>query len=817
MTTGSALPGYKTINVSSNSREWYLERQGTSFVPTQTARLDLVDVITTEIACTVDTAKALLAADLVRIVDHLEIPKMVGRNVMPGSYGIAYRCEFAKRAEDLDEPTMVDADTLEPFPLQEDETWRVKLLDGSVWASIVDSNGGYPIFEESHKQPKYLSTRGGTAATLFIPRAVNPGSYNSEALYITEGEKKAIHLVERGFAAISIPGVANWSYKPDRAREAARSGQTHASLDPYLMEHIVASGAKSVVICFDSPDVYDNSSVIKQLAALAVEVMPYVNNIGYLLLPKAPLGRKMGVDDWLLSDTSKKLEDYIVRPDDMKDVLEAVDERAEALLRILYERERAKRQRGVLNKASPEASLKDVVKKLRVENESQVKDLVETVIDSNLNHNLPRLWALLDDQFRYAHQGSGTIYRLEAVGKLTTYKILPDSEVNPLQQSIYAWARENVDQPLTSRQVAELERLWKLRQTAFDHSIILPCDLPSNPNHVFHALPSPKAGSMPAWEEFLSRVDRDTFLTFVGSVIDITNRERRILWLYGHGNDGKSVVAQVLGRAFGSASTKLPEYIDPLNKHLTSTLEGCRLAYIPETKQATLIQTGLIKSISGYDDLTIDKKGKEPYQVTNYVRLIVCGNVKPQISSGRSDISRLLPIHVTPGLGAEVVDHTWPEKLRTELPQLFHAAIKAYDQAGRKVHISPAVYEWLAEAADTGESKIASIFEQQFKLDPEGFLSSNRVASVIREKKLNSTEEQQLRQYIDSQPGVRSARRRNDGHYRRGYEGIRQFDPHTDAPEPIQVVLSHFALESAANTNTTSSVPLRTADTKLKS
>src|SRR5713226_4122084 len=90
----------RKINLSDSSRDWHLERTG-KFAPVES--LDVIEEICNEIGCSESTAAALLKADQVRIVDHHEIPRFVGHHVLPGSYGIAYRCDSARRLEDCSE------------------------------------------------------------------------------------------------------------------------------------------------------------------------------------------------------------------------------------------------------------------------------------------------------------------------------------------------------------------------------------------------------------------------------------------------------------------------------------------------------------------------------------------------------------------------------------------------------------------------------------------------------------------------------------------------------------------------------------------
>lgn len=736
----------KRISTTQNPRAWYAEHKKDS-IPVDFEFIDTTAIVSGEVGCTHATADRLIEEGLVEVVDSHEIPHLIHHHATPKSCGIAYYCG---------EATVEDG-----FDSEERAVWRIKLLEGG-WAKY-DSNGGFPIFTEWARQPKYLSPYWSPACAMFLPAKLP----DSGPIFIVEGEKKAIVATEAGHPAISIPGVANWGSSGATADKAARTGDTSRELDPHLKDAI---GDRNVVIGFDSPDVFDNPNVIREAARLQVALTQAGIEASWLVLPRPPGKTKWGLDDWILSHRGQSPRQYVVDENNVQFDLSKGDDRADAILRLLYERAKVRHVQG-LTRLSPMAETSQLVKRLKLPNERALLESLKEFEGGALERSLPELWEHLSTKYSYSYQGP-TVFERTEIENLKVYRRLPEG---PLEAEIDRWVRQELHAELRSGQIAEIASKWKLRQTPVDPATFRPCDLPTSSGNVFSVLPLPQPGLMPAWDEFLDRTDKVAFLTWLGSVLDPSNRDRRVLWLEGEGNDGKSRVVEVLANAFGVASCKLPDFIDQTNKHLTAPLEGRRLAYVADTKQAALLQTSLVRSISGGDALTIDRKGKDAYTVPNFVRLIIFGNVQPKITSARSDRSRLVYLKIKPNTrlvsntGECLVDDTWATRLEAEIPQLFMAALKAYAEAGKQVVLSPESKELIEEAVTLGEGSLPAILERHFVLDAKEFLPSSHLSAFCDSRKMSATDQDTLRRMISKLPGVSSARKDNI----RGFKGVK--------------------------------------------
>ncbi|MFO0453831.1 MAG: DUF5906 domain-containing protein [Pseudomonadota bacterium] len=146
----------------------------------------------------------------------------------------------------------------------------------------------------------------------------------------------------------------------------------------------------------------------------------------------------------------------------------------------------------------------------------------------------------------------------------------------------------------------------------------------------------------PPWFEQLSRMNnRLAFMCYLGAIIDPTAHPQQYVWLYGKGNDGKSTIIQVLQSLFGPAAMK-SEWPDNPNNFYTSRMESRRLLLLDDQEHGKVVRSGLWKTITGSDTITIEHKGQSPYVVPNQLLLVSASNSRPEGSADRADTRRLV-------------------------------------------------------------------------------------------------------------------------------------------------------------------------------
>jgi hypothetical protein len=85
------------------------------------------------------------------------------------------------------------------------------------------------------------------------------------------------------------------------------------------------------------------------------------------------------------------------------------------------------------------------------------------------------------------------------------------------------------------------------------------------------------------------------------------------------------------------------------NQFTASRLQGKFAGIFPDAKNVDLARSELWHAISGRDPLIIERKGEQPFNARNDVKLVVCSNEPPNISNHkRSESSRVLLLELAP-------------------------------------------------------------------------------------------------------------------------------------------------------------------------
>lgn len=163
---------------------------------------------------------------------------------------------------------------------------------GAGTALVIPYDEHYARVRIDHPGPdgkRYRSPKGSSNA-LYIP-ATLPSAVLTDStalLYLTEGEFKALALVQHGFPAVGLAGV--WSWK----------SRVHGKSLPIADLERVAWTRRRVVVVFDSdlgvkpPVAWAEHQLLQELRSRGAE--PFV-----LRLPDGPGGQKLGVDDFLVA------------------------------------------------------------------------------------------------------------------------------------------------------------------------------------------------------------------------------------------------------------------------------------------------------------------------------------------------------------------------------------------------------------------------------------------------------------------------------------------------------------------------------------
>jgi len=154
------------------------------------------------------------------------------------------------------------------------------------------TNGKPPFtrvkFDKPDAKGKRYAQAKGSGNRLYIPPMIDGATLTdpSVALYLTEGEKKALKASQEGLSCVSVSGVDSW-----RTR-------THGRSAPIPDLDLIVWKGRTVYIVFDS-DLATKPAVREAEFKLARELRDRGAQVYAVRLPGGPNGEKAGLDDYL--------------------------------------------------------------------------------------------------------------------------------------------------------------------------------------------------------------------------------------------------------------------------------------------------------------------------------------------------------------------------------------------------------------------------------------------------------------------------------------------------------------------------------------
>jgi putative DNA primase/helicase len=212
-------------------------------------------------------------------------------------------------------------------------------------------------------------------------------------------------------------------------------------------------------------------------------------------------------------------------------------------------------------------------------------------------------------------------------------------------------------------------------------------------------------------------LNNEEIIAFVQRLLGYTTTglttEQVIVFFYGSGANGKSLLLDLVARILGTYAIKLPINVLMQSKHQRheteiAQLDGVRLAISSEPEQGAAWAEAKIKELTG--DRTIRGRfmRKDFYEFSATHKHLVAGNYKPRLTGSDPAIARR--VKLVPFLanfeGAKC-DPDLPEKLFAEASQILGLLIngaKQWYENGLQVPeaIGNASHEYMAEMDDLG-------------------------------------------------------------------------------------------------------------------
>lgn len=198
------------------------------------------------------------------------------------------------------------------------------------------------------------------------------------------------------------------------------------------------------------------------------------------------------------------------------------------------------------------------------------------------------------------------------------------------------------------------------------------------------------------WLEFAFPVPevREVFLQYMGYCLTSDNTKKKFLWITGKPNTGKSLIGKVAKALVGAENTSavsLRELTTPSDsgRFARIGLFGKLVNPIYETSSAEMEDVSLLKSITGGDAISGEKKGGDRVDFEAKTRFIFCTNFTPRVQGETSSAFFDRGIYIRMDSVPDELDEEFINKVI--LPNkgyLYHLCVDAVGRMYQQKHFS---------------------------------------------------------------------------------------------------------------------------------
>jgi putative DNA primase/helicase len=285
----------------------------------------------------------------------------------------------------------------------------------------------------------------------------------------------------------------------------------------------------------------------------------------------------------------------------------------------------------------------------------------------------------------------------------------------------------------------------------------------------------------PRWEAFLARVQpdeelRDYLARAIGYTLTGSTAEQVMFLHFGTGGNGKSVFVDTVVRVLGSYAQTVPRSALLLKRtdgipNDIARMRGKRLLRTSETKAGESLDMGLIKDLTGGEELSARHMRAEFFDFRPVAKIHLSTNHLPHVSSGNSVERRLRDIEWAAELDPAEVDPTLVARLAAEeLPGVLawaYRGCRAWLAAGRletpesvtlatsgHIMASDPLAEWLevrVERVPGAEVELAAVYADYAEWSAARGrkpMGDNTLAHALRERKFDLGKDSKTRRSI---------------------------------------------------------------------
>ncbi len=173
---------------------------------------------------------------------------------------------------------------------------------------------------------------------------------------------------------------------------------------------------------------------------------------------------------------------------------------------------------------------------------------------------------------------------------------------------------------------------------------------------------------------------RQLLLEFFGYCLSDSNDAKKILFLNGKPNSGKSIALKFLQNLVGDecvSNISIHELNTPFNR---AQLLGKKINIQAEMKTSPLNDISIIKAITGGDNITAEYKGKDAFSFMPKCKLIFAGNALPgttDFEATKAFVNRIAVLLFNKSISVEEQDKELFQKLWKERNWIFSLSMRA--------------------------------------------------------------------------------------------------------------------------------------------
>ena len=185
----------------------------------------------------------------------------------------------------------------------------------------------------------------------------------------------------------------------------------------------------------------------------------------------------------------------------------------------------------------------------------------------------------------------------------------------------------------------------------------------------------------PQWQRFLDRVlpeqeAQQLLAEFIGYCLMKHHRLEKMLWLYGTGQNGKSVTLEVIESLLGSANVSYLSMADLTNDDVKrSGFEGKMLNI--STESGRDVNPNVLKQLTSGERVTVKRLYCDPRETNDYGKVLASFNDLPRAENTFGYFRRLLILSYDVTIPKEEVDRHLADKLKGELSGILNWVLQA--------------------------------------------------------------------------------------------------------------------------------------------